>query len=157
MALGWWAGLVALYLLLVDTTETAEVAAALIIAAIATASLLLVTALGMAHGAPRLRWLALLARRLPARVVKDCAIVFAALWRRLVLREAVDGAFRVVHFDPGGDDPRSAARRALIVAGISLPPNSYVVSLDAEAGSLLIHYLVPPRRPDDAADREWPL
>jgi hypothetical protein len=75
----------------------------------------------------------------------------------MALREEVDGAFRVIHFDAGGDDAHSVARRALVVAGVSLPPNSFVVSIDAERGRLLIHNLVPPAHSPGGPDEEWPL
>lgn len=157
LALGWWTGLVVVYLLLVDTNETAEIVAALILAALSTVALAAAAMHDMARGAPRLRWFALLARRLPARALKDCGIVFAALWRQVARREEVTGAFRVIRFEPGGDDARSAARRALVVAGVSLPPNSFVVAIDAERGRLLIHHLVPPARSPGGPGVEWPL
>jgi len=145
------------YLLLVDTNETAEIVAALILAALTTVALAAAAMQDMARGVPRLRWFALLARRLPARALWDCGIVFVALWRRVALREEVTGAFRVIHFAPSGDDARSAARGALLVAAVSLPPNSFVVAIDAQRGRLLIHNLVPPGRSPGGPDVEWPL
>lgn len=157
LALGWWIGLFIFWLLLVDTTETAEVVAALLAAAFTAALLVAATAQGMAPAAPRLGWLVLLAWRLPGRALTDCGVVFAALWRRVVLGDRVEGTFRAISFDPGDDDPRSAARRALLLAGISLPPNSFVVAIDPEAGRLLIHQLVPAARPRGGPNVEWPL
>jgi hypothetical protein len=64
------------------------------------------------------------------------------LWlaRALVLRPR--GRIVEVPFEATGDDPHSAARRALAVAGGSLAPNSIVVEIDAERGVLVRHDLV---------------
>jgi hypothetical protein len=45
-------------------------------------------------------------------------------------------------FEATGEDPRSAARRALAVAGGSLAPNAIVVEIDPERGVLVRHELV---------------
>jgi hypothetical protein len=41
------------------------------------------------------------------------------------------------------DDPEDAARRALLVAGLSVTPNSVVVGVDADRDEVLVHQLVP--------------
>lgn len=157
LAIGCWIVLYLWYLLLVDTFNKQEMVAALVVAALGTVAVTSVALHDMARGAIRLRWLALLAWKLPILALRDCGIVFAALWRRVALREEVEGAFRVLRFDPGGDDPYGAARRALVVAGVSLPPNSFVVAIDVEQGRLLIHNLVPPAHSPGGPDAEWPL
>ena len=43
----------------------------------------------------------------PGDVIVECGIVGLALWRQLVERRQVEGTFRIVPFDPGGDDPMS--------------------------------------------------
>jgi hypothetical protein len=155
-AIGCWVLLYLWYLLLVDTFDQQEMVAALIVAALGTAATISAARYRMARGAVRLRWL-LLAWRLPIQAVRDCGIVFTALWRQVVWREQMDGAFRLIRFDPGGDDPHSVARRALVVAGVSLPPNSFVVAIDKEHGALVIHHLVPPAHSPGGPDTEWPL
>jgi hypothetical protein len=45
-------------------------------------------------------------------------------------------------FEATGEDPRSAARRALAVVGGTLAPNSIVVEIDADRGVLVRHDLV---------------
>ena len=66
------------------------------------------------------------------------------------------GEYRDITFHPGGDDPVSAARRALVVLGVSLSPNTFVVAVDRERGLLRIHQLVPSAQPS-GEDKEWPL
>lgn len=157
LAIGCWVVLYLWYLLLVDTFDKQEMVAALIIAVLGATATMIAARQRMARGAVRIRWLALLAGRLPPQALRDCGIVFAALWRQVVRREQVEGAFRVIQFDPGGDDAYAAARRALVVAGVSLPPNSFVAAIDAEQGKLLIHNLVPPAHAPGGPDVEWPL
>jgi hypothetical protein len=43
----------------------------------------------------------------------------------------------------GDDSSRAAARRALLNFGVSITPNSYVVDLDEETSTVLVHQLVP--------------
>jgi len=73
-------------------------------------------------------------------VVRDTVVVTGALLRALGGKPPDDRLQRSP-FDPGGDDPVSAARRALIVAGTSAAPNSVVVDADAEHGVLIVHRL----------------
>src|SRR5579875_4043146 len=96
-ALGWWLALFILWLLYVDTIEPAE----LLVGAAASALAALAPLAIYRHGGPRfrlrLRWLTLLAH-VPREVLRDSVIVLAALWRRLVRRQRVHGAFRRVPF-----------------------------------------------------------
>ena len=59
-----------------------------------------------------------------------------------MLRRPVTGTTVRVPFEHGGDNGRDGARRALVNFAISLTPNSYVIDIDPEAHSLLIHQLV---------------
>jgi multisubunit Na+/H+ antiporter MnhE subunit len=92
---------------------------------------------------PRLRWV----RRafvIPARVVADTWLLTVALVRHVSGSKRVRGAFVAVpfrHGEPG--DPEDSARRALVVAGLSVAPNSVVVGVDDERDEVLVHQLVP--------------
>ena len=139
--LGWWAALVVVWLLLVDTLRGDEslvgVGAAAIGATVATA----VARRGYIRFRPRPSWL----REVPyvaGAVVVDCGLLGRALWRRLLHREQVHGVTIRVPFHHGGDSGRDGARRALVNFGVSITPNSYVVDIDPEADSLLVHRLV---------------
>lgn len=155
-AAGWWLALFVLYLLLAGKAEGEEALAGLVLAVPAAVAMIAVREAGRLHYRPRWRWLGKLGR-LPGKVVKDCAIVAAALWRALVRREKVEGVFRTIPFDPGGEDAESAARRALVVAGVCVAPNTFVVALEEERGLILVHQLVPSAQPPGGGDREWPL
>ena len=87
------------------------------------------------------RWL-VPAVRLPAEVARDTVIVFAALWRRLARGEEPASGFRELPARYGGDSGVAVTRRALLVGGRSLAPNSFVVGIDAGRDVMLIHQLV---------------
>lgn len=157
MWLCWGIVLAALYLILVDTTVQPEVIAGILTAAFSALVVVGAIILERVQFKPKLRWYLMLLRRLPAKVLTDSSLVFLALWRSIVRREEVAGEFYIVPFNGGGDDAHSAARRALVIAGLSLPPNSYVVALDANAGHLIVHQLVEGKKPPGDGDREWPL
>jgi hypothetical protein len=88
------------------------------------------------------RWLLTLLRRIPGQVIKDLGILVRALWEGL-RGTRHRGLVQTVQFDPGGTDAAGAARRALATAGISVAPNTYVISIDREKGLLIQHQLVP--------------
>ena len=62
------------------------------------------------------------------------------------------GAFIPQPFEPGGDDPVSAARRAATVIGVSLAPGTFVIRGERDV-SLLLHAW--PEKPP-SRDRAWP-
>ena len=152
--LAWWAALLVVWLLLVDTTDPQELAAGAVAAAVAATLATAVHRRGYIRFQPRARWL----RHTPAllwNVLVDCALLGRALWQRTILRRPVAGTTVRVPFEYGGDSGRDGARRALVNFAISLTPNSYVIDIDPEAHSLLIHQLVadlPDRIPGLSAD-----
>jgi hypothetical protein len=75
-------------------------------------------------------------------VLRDCWLLAAALWRHCTGRP-VRGEFRVVPFPVEADDARSAARRALATALVSVAPNTVVVGVEGGEGEMLVHQLVP--------------
>lgn len=153
---GWWLGFLPLYLLLAASLSWQEIIAGVVLAGVAALAVTATCRAGSLHFHPHWRWLHHF-RHLPGRVLADCAVVAAALARALIRREKIEGAFRTIPFDPGGDDAESAARRALVTAGACIAPNSYVVAVDRERGRLLLHQLVPSAQPPGTGNREWPL
>ena len=147
VALGWWLAIFFLWLLYVDTLEPAELLVGVAASALAALAPLAIYRHGGLRFRPRLRWLTLLAH-VPREVLRDSAIVLAALWRRLVRQEQVHGAFRRVPFAATGDDAEQAAWRGVAVAVTSIAPNTYVLGIDADEGYALIHQLVP-QAPDE--------
>lgn len=155
-AAAWWLAFLLLYLLLAGNFDWQEGVAGLGLAGVATVAMTATRRAASLYFQPRLGWLRHF-RRLPRQVLVDCAIVATALARALFRRAKVEGVFRTIPFDPGGDDAESAARRALVTAGVCLAPNTYVVAIDAERGEMLLHQLVPSAQPPGGGDREWPL
>ncbi len=153
---GWWLGFIPLYLLLTGSLNWQEIAAALVVSGLAALAATVTCRAGHLHFQPRFRWLRHF-RHLPARVLADCALVAAALARSLLRRQKIEGVFRSIPFDPGGEDSESAARRALVIAAACLAPNSYIVAVDLEGKQLLVHQLVPSAQPPGGGDREWPI
>lgn len=154
--MGCWLAFVPLYLLLAGSLSWQELIAAVILSGVSALAVTMTCRAGHLHFQPRWHWLRHF-RHLPAKVLADCLIVAAALARALLKREQIEGAFRTIPFDPGGDDPESAARRALVLAGACVAPNTYVVAVDVERGQLLLHQLVPSAQPPGAGSTEWPL
>jgi multisubunit Na+/H+ antiporter MnhE subunit len=146
----WWVVLMALWLLLTGTLDPQEVAAGVMASALAATAVVVVEAQGVMNLRPRASWL-VRAGRLPGRIVADNWTVLSLVPRRLVTREEIRGAFRAIPFDPGGDDARSATRRALITIAITASPNTYVVGIDRHAGLILCHQLAT-SDPESAAE-----
>jgi multisubunit Na+/H+ antiporter MnhE subunit len=133
--LGWWLVLTVLWLALADSRRLEEVVAGVLVGALGATAAVVVRARREVVLRPRPRWV--LASLRPAlRWPRDLVALAAALVRR--------PAGRIVEepFEATGEDPRSAARRALAVAGGSLAPNTIVVGIDADRGVIVRHELV---------------
>jgi multisubunit Na+/H+ antiporter MnhE subunit len=91
---------------------------------------------------PLLAWM-LEVRRLPYTALEGCAVLVEVLVLRYALKREVRGGLRTLRFEPGGDDARSAARRALAVAFVSFAPNSIVVHIDRDRGIMIYHQIIP--------------
>lgn len=149
--LGWWAILLAFWLLLTFTLAASELLVGATAAAIGATAAVLVWRQGLIGCRPRLEWV-LRVHRMPKQLVGDTLIVFRALLAHMTRRREMRGAWRAIEIDPGGDDGRSAARRAMIIAAISFTPNVYVVGIDEDEGLMLVHQLEP--SPKQSARRD---
>jgi len=139
--LGWWVALEVLWIVLVGTFDTSELVLGAVAAALGATIAVVVLFPGVDRFDGSARWL-LPAWRLPWQAVTDTGRLTAALWRRLVLRQTVHGAFRVLPFRYGGGDSRDVARRAAAKAAGSFAPNTYVVGIDERKNAVLYHELV---------------
>jgi multisubunit Na+/H+ antiporter MnhE subunit len=141
--IGWFIVSFALWLWYVDSLALPEVWFGLAVAALATA-----LALVERHYSPvrfylRVRWVRLL-RSVPLGVLRDAGVLGIALWRRLARGERPRSAFRLVRLsEAGGDDPESVTWRAFVIASTSITPNTYVIGVNQEGKTALIHQLVP--------------
>jgi multisubunit Na+/H+ antiporter MnhE subunit len=139
--IAWYVPLVVLWLAFVDTLAAEEVALGLVTAAVAATAAELVRSQGLVRFHLDPRWLRDV-HRLPWQVLRDCWLLAAALWRHCTDRP-FRGEFRVVPFPVEADDARSAARRALATALVSVAPNTVVVGVEGGEGGMLVHQLVP--------------
>jgi Na+/H+ ion antiporter subunit len=137
-------------MLLVGTAAPSEIVAGVAAAAVAATAVEVIRRRGVVRFRPDPRWLGR-AAGLPWQTLAEFGRLMAALWRALVLRRRVVGRFSEVPFRVGGNDSRSAARRAVFTAGASFAPNTYVVDFDRGKGTVLVHQLLPPH-PKDAED-----
>jgi multisubunit Na+/H+ antiporter MnhE subunit len=137
-----WGSLFLLWLLLVDALEMDELAIGAAAAAVGATAFEVVHRQRTVRFRAEWRWL-LAAWRLPVRALSDYPAVMATLWRRVVLRRRVRGAFVRLPLDPGGTGGRAVARRALLIAAGSFAPNTFVVDLTRGGSSALVHRLVP--------------
>jgi len=137
----WYVPLVLLWLLFVDTFAAQEVIVGLVAAAIAATAAELVRSQELVRFRLDPHWLRGLPG-LPWQVLHDTWLLTVALWRHCT-GSPVRGVFRVVPFPSEADDDRSAARRALATALVSVAPNTVVVGVEGAEGKMLVHQLVP--------------
>jgi hypothetical protein len=147
----WWIALFWLWMLLVgDWNQIEWIGGACVAAVGATIGELarrlsgvsLVPAWGVIRALPS-AWLVVFA---------DFGIVMWALVLSLVRREVVRGSYVTRPFAAGDrTDPHGIAYRAwtVLVAGYS--PNAYVVDIDTEENTVLLHDLIPWRKSEEPA------
>jgi len=146
----WWVLCAALWLALVDRVKLDELAAGALAAALGATAAVLVRQQRRTLLRPRARWLRCVWR--PARsLVTDVWPLAKALATRGVLRRGGAGRVSELPFDVAGDDPREAAYRVLTATLGSLGPNTIVLEIDAEHGTLIAHQLVPTADPGRSA------
>jgi multisubunit Na+/H+ antiporter MnhE subunit len=139
--LAWWVLLMSFWVILDNSIASDELLAGA--GAAALGAFLAEFALYQAATRFRMRiaWV-IPAFSLPGQVASDTAIVFAALWRRLVRGEQPPSGFRQVPVRYGSDTAEGETRRVLLVGGASVAPNSFALGLDAERDVMVIHQLV---------------
>jgi multisubunit Na+/H+ antiporter MnhE subunit len=145
---GTWLALLLLWMLYVDLLDVHELAVGAVAAAIGATAVDVVRRQRMLRVRLKLRWLGR-AWRLPVRMIEDFGSLVRVLWDRLVRGRHVRGSFRRVPVDGRGNDGRSVARRALLIAAGSFAPNVYVIDLRPGASSALVHRLVARPGSDD--------
>lgn len=101
----------------------------------------IVRASGFAVFRPRLLWVSLAALE-PWYVVIGAGRLTINLARAILHKRSL-ARFHAVPFDTGGDDPESSARRTLVTAYLTIPPDSVVVGIDRKHHELLLHEIQP--------------
>ncbi len=139
--LAWWVLMMSFWVIVDNSIEAGELLAGAGAAALAA----LLAELAGYQAATRLRmrieWLGP-ALRLPLAVASDSGTVFVALWRQVVLRQPPRSGFRELAVRYGGETLEDKTRRALLVGGTSLAPNTFTLGLDAERNVMVVHQLV---------------
>lgn len=138
----WWLGFMVAWIALTGTLDVQELVAGAVCAATAATVAELVRVQDYRRFQPDPRWLLRLPR-LVWLVIGDSLIVLKAIVLHVSRRRRIDGAFRAFVIDPGGDDGRSSAFRAVLTTAISMTPNTYVVGLDEKDGVVLVHQMRP--------------
>ena len=136
---GWFLACWVLWLVMAGTVANSELVAGAAVAVVAA------TAAVCIRG-PAMRASDIVAEAGPlaaalASVPRDLGRMVRVLARELARRPST-GSFEIVPFD-AGDGQRAEARRAMATITRSLAPNEYVVGIDAEAGTMLVHRLTP--------------
>jgi multisubunit Na+/H+ antiporter MnhE subunit len=139
--LAWWVFLMSFWVILDNSIATDELLAGAGAAAIGALLAELVTYQAGTRLRMRIEWAAL-AFRLPREVARDTGIVFAALYRRLARGEDPPSGFRELPARYGDDTAAGKTRRALLVAGRSVAPNTFVLGIDRERDVMITHQLV---------------
>ena len=139
--LAWWVLLMSFWVILDDSVATDELLAGAGTAALAAFLAELVTHQAAARVRIRARWLARVIE-LPGQVAGDTVIVFGALWRRLAHGEDPPSGFRRLPARYGDDTAEGRTRRALLIGGKSIAPNSIAAGIDKDTDTMVIHQLV---------------
>ena len=150
----YWVVLSIINVLFVGNLKLAEALAGMVIAGLAALAMVAVRWYGSIDYRFRAAWIGRVAR-VPLQIFPDSFRLLFALLNSLAGRP-FHGRFVEIKFDPGGDDAESAARRVLVVAAISIPPNSFVTRVDCERGCIEIHQLEPAAVAPHG-DARWPL
>lgn len=137
----WWVLLMALWVLLDNTIQTAELLAGAAVAAMGASLAELAQYQAATHFRMRIEW-TVPALSLPIQVAKDTVLVFHALWDQLVHRRPPASGFRALPARYGGDTPEELTRRVLLVGGKSVAPNTFALGIDPERDVMFVHQLV---------------
>jgi len=137
---GWLLPLYGVWLVYVGTTAWLELVAGACAVAIAATAHQAVRRTGV--GGQRLdrRTLTLLVR-LPWRIVEEFAVVLWTLVSAAASRERPHGRLRTLRADATGLTPSAAGRRATLTILGGAAPNTYVVDVDPETDTMLVHDL----------------
>ncbi|HSC05071.1 MAG TPA: Na+/H+ antiporter subunit E [Solirubrobacteraceae bacterium] len=143
-----WAAFFAIYLLLADTPQTAELYTGIVAALLAAT---LATGLDRhrsVDGSLRVSMLRFAYRPFLA-LVTDTVRATWALARVVLLRRPVSGRFRTARYTATSDEAEDVGRRILTEWAGSVGANRYVIGIDPEREHLIVHELVAADSPLD--------
>jgi multisubunit Na+/H+ antiporter MnhE subunit len=140
----WWVLMMSFWVMLDDSVNTDELLAGAGAAALAASLAEIVTYQAASRFRMRIEWL-VPALRLPGQVARDMVTVYAALWRCLVRGEQPPSAFLELPARFGDDSPEGMTRRALLIGGTSVAPNTFALGIDKDREVMVVHRLVARR------------
>jgi multisubunit Na+/H+ antiporter MnhE subunit len=140
-ALLWWVLLMSFWVILDDSFAADELLAGAGAAAIGAFLAELAAHQGASQVRLRAEWL-LPALRLPWMLIRDTGVVGLVLLRRLTRGELPPSGFRERPVTYGPDSAEGKTRRSLLIGGLSVAPNSFVLGLDKETNVMVVHELV---------------
>jgi multisubunit Na+/H+ antiporter MnhE subunit len=134
--------LLGLWFLYTATLSLSELLVGAGAAALAATGTAVVEGQRFAQFSPRLSWLRLFVR-MPVEITRDTGIVWLSGIAAL-FGSKPGPQMQAFDFEAGGDnEQRSAARRALAIVLVTIPPNTIVVGIDRRQDKALVHFLVP--------------
>jgi multisubunit Na+/H+ antiporter MnhE subunit len=139
--LAWWVLLMSLWVAVDDSFQSDELLAGTGAAALAALAAEIASHQAAIRFEVRLRWL-VRALRLPGEVAHDTLTVFAALARTLATRQPPRAVFRELPVRHGDAPPAGVTRRVLLTGAYSLAPNTFVLGIDEERDTMVVHQLV---------------
>jgi hypothetical protein len=148
--IGLMAGVEFVFLLLlweafVSNGSKAELLVGSIAAAIGAVADAVVKSGGLAKFKPKASWLALIFWE-PWYAIDGTWATLKAVAKKLAGMKS-EAQFKVSGFDATGDSAQAAAKRALAIAYMTIPPNFIIVGIDREKGQVLIHQVEPTPTP----------
>jgi multisubunit Na+/H+ antiporter MnhE subunit len=146
-----------LFLVLAAKLTVTEVIAGLCVAVVVITSSKWIRAKARLRFRVKPGWTRLLFKRVAVKTVTDCGWVFLALWRYAIHRKPIQGRLWSIPFEPGGEDDESASRRALVLAMVSITPNTLAIAIDRKKGVLILHQLVYTGKEPGQGDQKWPI
>jgi multisubunit Na+/H+ antiporter MnhE subunit len=136
-----WAILLGLWFLYTNTPKISELLVGAPAAALAASGMAVVQGQAFAQFAPKFQWLLLFFAE-PWYVVTGSNAILWALLRRLTGKKS-EAQLKAVPFPAGGDDHKSAARRALAIVLTTISPNVLVIGIDRRHHLMLVHEIAP--------------
>jgi hypothetical protein len=146
----WWVALFWLWFLLVGEWNRIELVAAAAAATVGASIAEPIRAVAGMRFAIPLR-LVPSALQAVAMVIVDFGILMGILFKSLARRQVHRGRFVVRDFDVVGTDARSFGERAFRTFAANFSPNAYVVDMDPERRSVLLHDLLVFRKSEEPA------
>lgn len=140
-----WLLLLGLWMAFVSQVTKDELLVGVATAAIGAVGDAIVKEKKFAKFKPKLSWLLLICWE-PWYAIDGTWSTLKAIAEKLMGKPS-KARFKAAKYDANGEDAQSAAKRALAVAYMTIPPNFIIVGIDRDKGEVLIHQVEPTNVP----------